>query len=162
RSYLEPNGITSMLDAAVRRRGELVGVICLEHVGRPRRWTTAEEIFACALADLVSLALEAAERQEADEVLPGNERLFRGIREHTPGTRANRSPGQGGRPLRPRGGHPASRGGVRPPQRRSAGQDPRGVPARRRRRATHRELSGLSAGRGGGELRARIASAPGP
>jgi PAS domain S-box-containing protein len=83
RGYLEPHGITSMLAAAVRRRGELVGVICLEHVGPPRRWTTEEEIFASALADLVSLALETADRKEAEAALRDSELRFREIFENT-------------------------------------------------------------------------------
>jgi hypothetical protein len=44
--YLEPLGITSMLDAAIRRDGAVAGVVCLEHVGEPRTWTPAEMEFA--------------------------------------------------------------------------------------------------------------------
>lgn len=60
--YLEPLGITSMLDAAVRQDGHLVGLICLEHVGSVRRWTVEEEVFTCAFADLVRLALDCRDR----------------------------------------------------------------------------------------------------
>ncbi len=67
KNYLDPLGITSMLDAAVRQRGEFVGVICLEQVGPRRQWTIEEEVFTCAFADLVSLALESSQRQ-LDEV----------------------------------------------------------------------------------------------
>ena len=35
-SYLEPMGITSILDASIRIEGEVVGVLCLEHTGLPR------------------------------------------------------------------------------------------------------------------------------
>lgn len=79
KSYLSVFGITSMLDSAVRLRGQLVGVICLEHVGPMRRWTTEEEIFACAFADLVSLALEANERRWAESALAASETRFREI-----------------------------------------------------------------------------------
>jgi len=61
-SYLEPLGITSMLDAAIRDGGRLVGVVCVEHVGRPRAWTTDEVAFAGAIADQVAITLLAAER----------------------------------------------------------------------------------------------------
>jgi PAS domain S-box-containing protein len=44
--YLVPQGITSMLDAPIRRAGQLVGVICHEHVGMRRQWTPDEEAFA--------------------------------------------------------------------------------------------------------------------
>lgn len=36
KGYLEPIGITSMLDAPIRRGGRVVGVVCLEHVGPSR------------------------------------------------------------------------------------------------------------------------------
>ena len=38
KTYLEPNNITSMLDAAIRLHGQVVGVICMEHVSEPRTW----------------------------------------------------------------------------------------------------------------------------
>lgn len=79
KTYLSVFGITSMLDSAVRLRGQLVGVICLEHVGPMRRWTTEEEVFACAFADLVSLALEASERRWAESALAASETRFREI-----------------------------------------------------------------------------------
>ncbi len=66
-SYLMPLGITSMMDAAIRRGGSVVGVVCLEHVGDPRTWTPAEMEFAGALADQAALALAAVERRELEE-----------------------------------------------------------------------------------------------
>lgn len=82
-AYLLPLGITSMLDAAVRERGVFAGVICFEHVGSKRRWTTEEEIFACAMADLVSLALESSRRQVIEAALAATERREREIFENT-------------------------------------------------------------------------------
>ena len=35
--YLVPLGITSMLDAAIRDEGRVIGIVCHEHVGEPRR-----------------------------------------------------------------------------------------------------------------------------
>jgi signal transduction histidine kinase len=61
--YLVPLGITSMLDAAVRDSGRVTGVVCNEHVGVARTWTTDELAFAGAVADQVTLAFAAAERQ---------------------------------------------------------------------------------------------------
>ncbi len=63
--YLKTSGITSMLDAPIWVEGEMVGVICHEHVGPPRRWTMAEQQFAAAIADLVSLAIESRDRHQA-------------------------------------------------------------------------------------------------
>jgi diguanylate cyclase (GGDEF)-like protein len=60
--YLKPLGISSMMDAAIRREGRLVGVVCHEHVGAPRTWQPDELAFAGALADQVALVLTADER----------------------------------------------------------------------------------------------------
>ncbi|MGE0159867.1 MAG: diguanylate cyclase [Gemmatimonadales bacterium] len=66
-SYLAPLGITSMMDAAIRRDGNVIGVVCLEHIGEPRTWTAAEMEFAGALADQAALALAAVERRQLEE-----------------------------------------------------------------------------------------------
>jgi PAS domain S-box-containing protein len=63
--YLIPLGITSMLDAPIRVGGEMVGVVCLEHIGPPRQWRVEEENFAASLADCVALGLEASDRAQA-------------------------------------------------------------------------------------------------
>ena len=73
-TYLEPLGISSMLDAPVRRSGRLVGVVCHEHVGPRRTWAADEQDFAASIGDFVSLALEAGERLRA-------ERAFRSTQE---------------------------------------------------------------------------------
>ncbi|HEX2122213.1 MAG TPA: EAL domain-containing protein [Thermoanaerobaculia bacterium] len=68
-SYLIPFGITSMLDAPVRRLGQLTGVVCFEHTGPQRVWTKDEESFASSIADLVVMAVDATERRQAQEAL---------------------------------------------------------------------------------------------
>lgn len=68
-SYARPLGITSMLDAPVHLGGAIDGVLCHEHIGPPRKWSADEETFAVAVANLVSLALEGAERQQATRAL---------------------------------------------------------------------------------------------
>lgn len=68
-SYLRPNGIGAMLDAPVFVRGTMVGVVCHEHVGGPRRWLDWEELVAGSIADFVALALEGAERNLAEKRL---------------------------------------------------------------------------------------------
>ena len=37
--YLEPLGITSMMDVPIHLKGALDGVLCHEHIGPPRTWT---------------------------------------------------------------------------------------------------------------------------
>jgi len=64
--YLEAHGITSMMDVPIWHKGQLYGVLCHEHVGPTRRWTSDEETFAGNLADLASLALEESERREVE------------------------------------------------------------------------------------------------
>ncbi len=63
--YLIPLGITSMLDAPIRVGGQMVGVVCLEHIGPPRHWSVEEENFAGSLGDCVALGLEAHDRAQA-------------------------------------------------------------------------------------------------
>ncbi len=69
RSYLTPHGIGAMLDAPIRRKGRVVGVLCHEHGGGPRQWTPEEEHFASSLATIATLAMEAIERRQAEQAL---------------------------------------------------------------------------------------------
>jgi signal transduction histidine kinase len=63
--YLEPLGITSMMDAPVWLRGSLAGVLCHEHVGRLRRWTARDRELAVYVAQSLARALEARLRSRA-------------------------------------------------------------------------------------------------
>ncbi len=67
--YLEPLGITSMLDVPVRHRGETVGVLCLEHTAEPRHWTIDEQNFANYLSYTIALAIESHDRATAQAAL---------------------------------------------------------------------------------------------
>ena len=69
KSYFKPLGITSMLDAPVHRSGKLFGVICLEHVGPKREWTSLEVDLARSTGHLVALAVETQERKQVEEEL---------------------------------------------------------------------------------------------
>jgi len=69
RSHLVPFGVTSMLDAPIRRLGQITGVLCFEHTGPARTWTVEEENFASSLADLVAMAIDAADRRRVQEAL---------------------------------------------------------------------------------------------
>ena len=59
--YLKPLGISSMMDSPIRYKGELIGVLCNEHVGPEKHWTLEEESFSSALTDLISRSLSAQE-----------------------------------------------------------------------------------------------------
>ncbi len=82
-SYLTPLGITSMLDAPIRLGGELIGVVCHEHVGPARRWTSDEQNFAGSIADMVTLTMELRERRQAEEALRASEEKTRLLLEST-------------------------------------------------------------------------------
>ncbi|MDQ3281511.1 MAG: EAL domain-containing protein [Acidobacteriota bacterium] len=68
-TYLTPFGVTSMLDAPIRRLGHIAGVVCFEHTGPQRNWTIEEENFATSIADLVAMAIDATDRRQAQEAL---------------------------------------------------------------------------------------------
>ncbi|MCC6139671.1 MAG: response regulator [Nitrospira sp.] len=68
-TYLRPNRIGAMLDAPIRQKGQVVGILCAEHLGKSRQWTPYEIHLASSLATMATLALEAAERREVEQAL---------------------------------------------------------------------------------------------
>jgi len=72
-SYLEPLGIGALLDAPLYADGEPAGMVCHEHVGGPRQWSSEERLFVATVADNVSRLLEVLQRQRAEQ----NLRAFR-------------------------------------------------------------------------------------
>jgi signal transduction histidine kinase len=68
-AYLEPLGITSMLDAPIFLEGRVAGVVCHEHIGEPRTWSDAECAFAGAVADNIARLYEERERHHAETTL---------------------------------------------------------------------------------------------
>lgn len=83
-SYLTPNGINSMLDAPIRHRGNMVGIICAEHVGPGRQWQPDEVRFVAAHADLYGRALSAYERNIYErQLIEQNEKLEQQVTERT-------------------------------------------------------------------------------
>ena len=82
--YLDPLGISAMLDAPILVRGKMVGVVCHEHVGSPRRWRPSDELLAGTFADLVALVLETASWNDAQAALRAErDALERKIEERT-------------------------------------------------------------------------------
>jgi len=68
-SYLTPLGIGAMLDAPIRHKGRVVGVLCHEYLGTPRTWTTDEMAVAVSFATMATLAMESLERKESENAL---------------------------------------------------------------------------------------------
>ncbi len=64
RAYLKSNGIGALLDAPLYRDGSVVGVVCHEHCGAPRRWRETEAGFASSVADMLTILVEQAEQAE--------------------------------------------------------------------------------------------------
>jgi|GEM_PF-1801179 len=78
--YWAPLGIASSVDAPIRLRGQVVGVLCCEHSGVPRTWAPDEVTFVTEVADLIAQAfLHAEVRRLAEEV---QKRADRAIRLH--------------------------------------------------------------------------------
>ncbi|MBN1359419.1 MAG: GAF domain-containing protein [Sedimentisphaerales bacterium] len=82
KEYLEPAGITSLLDVPIRLHGKTLGVLSHEHVNAAREWSLEEQDFAASIADMISLQIEANERQKAERALAkANEHLADIVRE---------------------------------------------------------------------------------
>ena len=75
-AYLVPLGITSILDAPIIHHGQIVGVVCHEHVGQPRDWTTEDRDFAMSVADAVTAKMESAELLRATSALQHYSKLL--------------------------------------------------------------------------------------
>ena len=82
--YLPLFGITSMMDAPIHLHGNVVGVLCHEHTGPPREWTSEEQSFAASVADQVALSLEAEERALAEIALRSTKNQLQAILDHSP------------------------------------------------------------------------------
>lgn len=63
-SYIIPNEITAMIDVPLRSEGEMIGVICFEHVKTEHSWSSDEKKFTLSVAQLMSLALETKKKRE--------------------------------------------------------------------------------------------------
>ncbi|HEY1170794.1 MAG TPA: ATP-binding protein [Verrucomicrobiae bacterium] len=68
-SYLISVGITSMLDAPIYHDGLVIGVICCEHIGKPRHWDEFEQHFAGSLAACTAWLLEQFKHDRAEAEL---------------------------------------------------------------------------------------------
>lgn len=82
--YLQPRGIGALLAAQLRLDGQPWGIVLFEHAHHRREWFPEELVFAGSLADLYSMALEAAERHRAEEeVRLINEELEKRVEQRT-------------------------------------------------------------------------------
>jgi two-component system, cell cycle sensor histidine kinase and response regulator CckA len=84
--YLSANEIGALLDVPVIIPGELLGVVCHEHVGGPRTWYREEVDFAANAGGLVALALETERRLRAEQLALGTEARYQHLVESLPVT----------------------------------------------------------------------------
>ena len=75
--YLRPNGIGAMLDVPLRQDKLTAGVLCLEHVGTRREWSTDERNFALSVANLIAAATADENRRTALRRLAESEKTAR-------------------------------------------------------------------------------------
>nr|WP_320115802.1 PAS domain S-box protein [uncultured Desulfuromonas sp.] len=73
-SYLQPLGITAMLDCSIISGGRHRGVICFEHVNQPHHWEHDEITFGCQVADQLGMVLLTQERRQATLEAESNRR----------------------------------------------------------------------------------------
>lgn len=76
-NYLIPLQIASMLDSPFFIDGELKGIVCFEQQNEARKWTPEDILFSRAIADLIPLSYECAERKLAQkEIIFQNDLLI--------------------------------------------------------------------------------------
>lgn len=73
--YLISGDVGALLDAPIYRDGEVVGVVCHEHVGSRREWTEKEAGFASAVADMLTILIDQAERAELRAAIDAQRQL---------------------------------------------------------------------------------------
>ena len=78
-SYFVPHEIVSVIHVPVYFQHAVACVLCIEHVGAPRRWTDDEISFAVAIGNLVSVTLERAERARVQDVVLKSHQRFQSV-----------------------------------------------------------------------------------
>ena len=71
-----PNNVTALLDAPILFHGVVQGILCCDDIGSPRSWTEDEKTFVTAVANVVSLELEATERRKAEAAVGEIQKRF--------------------------------------------------------------------------------------
>ncbi len=67
--YWEPSGITATVETPIWLHGQVVGIICYEHIGTSRIWIPDEVTFTIQVAALIAQALLNSELQRQAEEL---------------------------------------------------------------------------------------------
>jgi signal transduction histidine kinase len=67
RTYLASRHIGALLDTGVRVGGEIVGILCHEHVGGPRHWSEQEQHIAFAIGQIIAARVAARAHSRTQE-----------------------------------------------------------------------------------------------
>ena len=81
-SYLEPLGITAMLDCGIVSEGANRGVICFELINRQHHWEADEITFGCQVADQIGMVLLTERRIAAQRAAEASEQAKTQVLEH--------------------------------------------------------------------------------
>jgi len=81
--YYRRHDIKSLLDTPIRFHDRIGGLLSFENTGECRCWTENDERIAVEMAAVVSLAVEAAERNRAEKALREGEKKYRKLAEST-------------------------------------------------------------------------------
>ncbi|WCL49587.1 PAS domain S-box protein [Leptospira sp. GIMC2001] len=83
-SYINLTHTRALMDASIRVRGKIVGLICMEQKHNPRIWKSDEVMFAGLLSDQAAIAIINSERRKnEDEIQQLNLNLERIVEERT-------------------------------------------------------------------------------
>ncbi len=66
-AYLTSRHIGALLDTAVRVGGEVVGILCHEHVGGPRHWSEQEQHIAFSIGQIIAARIAARAHSRTQE-----------------------------------------------------------------------------------------------
>jgi two-component system cell cycle sensor histidine kinase/response regulator CckA len=80
--YFAEHGVLATLDAAIRARGTMIGVVCHEQTAGPRRWNLPDLQFAGSIADFVALTLEAYDSWRSERNLRSSQTRYQDLVEN--------------------------------------------------------------------------------
>lgn len=80
-NYFQQFNIHSLLDVTFFLDGTLKGLLCCEQQGYQRKWTAEDKMFACSIADIISLAFRTAQRLEYEKNMKEQKRKIEQMNE---------------------------------------------------------------------------------
>ncbi|MES2924319.1 MAG: GAF domain-containing protein [Verrucomicrobiota bacterium] len=78
-NYLTPHPVVSMMVVPIHFHSAVDYILCNEHLGALRHWTEDEKTFSAAIGNLVSVALESAERARTQQEMLKSHQRFHSV-----------------------------------------------------------------------------------